>query len=93
MPNSVRPVKFLGLFPVHYYDEHQGMDFFDTRNSYPAFALKNTDGFSEQKEIRAVWAPIIRDIDITPANLNVADLRLYTCPHQKLEVSGCCAST
>ena len=84
--NKLMPVKFLGLFEVHYYDEEIGMDFFDDKNSYPAFMLKNHDGFSTQKEIRAVWEPTTKE-DITPINLNEQRLRSYVNFYRSLEIS------
>lgn len=74
--NLQNPVRFLGLFYVHYYDECNGMDFFDSKNGYPAFCLKGSADFSNQKEIRAVWQPIGRG-DITPVNLKVKGLGHY----------------
>ncbi|EGQ9112576.1 hypothetical protein GA073_19215 [Vibrio alginolyticus] len=74
---KISPVKFLGLFEVHYYDENNGMDFYDKKNGLPAFCLKNYDGFSSQKEIRAVWQPLTNQ-KISPINLNVEGLKRYT---------------
>jgi hypothetical protein len=74
--NDIKPVKFLGLFDVHYYDEKNGMDFFDPKNSLPAFCLKDHDGFSNQKEIRAVWQPM-KNENIHPINLSVRELVNY----------------
>lgn len=70
---SHRSVRFLGLFEVHYYNEDKGMDFFDSKESFPAFSMKNYDGFSDQKEIRAVWQPLSKK-PIEPINLNVPGL-------------------
>ncbi|MFS1930586.1 hypothetical protein BCU25_016460 [Vibrio cyclitrophicus] len=74
--NRITPVQFLGLFEVHYYDEKNGMDFFDPLNGHPAFCLKDYDGFSTQKEMRAVWEPL-NDGEIKPINLNVEGLGRY----------------
>ncbi len=52
------------------------MDFFDPLNGYPAFGLKDYDGFSNQKEIRAVWKSVDNQ-EISPINLNVAGLGRY----------------
>ncbi|MFQ2508130.1 hypothetical protein ACK31R_09795 [Aeromonas caviae] len=73
--NKHNAVQFIGLYQVHYYDEKKGMDLFDPRNDYPAFCLKDYDGFSNQKEIRAVWKPL-RNEAISPINLNVISLGL-----------------
>lgn len=81
--NKKRPVRFLGLHEVHYYNEKQGMDFFDPKNSFPAFALKDFDGFSEQKEVRAVWVPISEE-DIHPIVLHDTRLRAYVRLHRKI---------
>ena len=81
--NKVRSVKYLGLFEVHYYDEKNGMDFFDSKNSYPAFMLKDHDGFSTQKEIRAVWEPIGKE-DIEPIFIKDKKLRAYVSLHRKV---------
>ena len=86
--NTVRPVKFLGLFQVHYYDEKHGMDYFDPRNSHPAFALKDHDGFSVQKEVRAVWSPLITTQDIEPINLLIRQLPSYVEFHNSLKKPG-----
>lgn len=82
--NKIRPVKFLGLFEVHYYDEKNGMDFFDPKNSYPAFMLKDYDGFSTQKEIRAVWEPIEKE-EIEPIFIKDIKLRSYVNLHAKVQ--------
>ena len=74
--NNHSAVQFLGLFDVHYYDEKKGMDFFDPLNAHPAFCLKDYDGFSNQKEIRAVWKPLVEK-DISPINLQVPGLGRY----------------
>ncbi|ENM5891575.1 hypothetical protein E5115_004090 [Vibrio mimicus] len=74
--NAINPVRFLGLFEVHYYDEQNGMDYLDPKTYFPAFSLKDYDGFSSQKEIRAVWQPIKND-PIFPLNLNVSGLSNY----------------
>ncbi len=74
--NKHNVVKFIGLFQVHYYDEKKGMDFFDPLNGHPAFCLKDYDGFSNQKEIRAVWQPVDNQA-IRPINLNVTGLGSY----------------
>lgn len=55
--NTIVPVRYLGLFQVHYYDEKRGMDWFDPKESFPAFALKDHADFSDQTEMRAVWQP------------------------------------
>ncbi|EOX3942302.1 hypothetical protein ACPHXT_000724 [Vibrio alginolyticus] len=71
--NSITPVKFLGLFEVHYYDENRGMDFFDPLHHQPGFCLKGYDDFSSQKEVRAVWEPL-KNIEISPLVLEVVNL-------------------
>lgn len=73
--NKHNAVKFMGLYQVHYYDEDKGMDLLDPHNGYPAFCLKDYNGFSNQKEVRAVWAPL-RNEAISPVNLNVISLGL-----------------
>jgi len=82
--NKIRHVKFLGLFEVHYYDEKNGMDFFDTKNAYPAFMLKDYDGFSTQKEIRAVWETIEKE-EIEPIFIKDIKLRAYVNLHAKVQ--------
>ncbi|CDU01485.1 hypothetical protein VCR3J2_530100 [Vibrio coralliirubri] len=74
--NERTSVEFLGLFKVHYYNEKEGMDFFDDLNPLPAFSLKDYDGFSNQSEIRAVWRPL-ETKEISPVNLNVDGLYRY----------------
>lgn len=74
--NKSNAVQFLGLFQVRYYDEKKGMDLFDPLNAHPAFCLKDYDGFSNQKEIRAVWKPLTNKT-ITPINLNILGLGRY----------------
>ena len=63
--NDVVPVRYLGLFKVHYYNEKGGMDWFDPKESYPAFALKDHADFSDQTEVRAVWQPLSAN-DVEP---------------------------
>ncbi len=81
--NELVPVKLLGVCKIHYYNENTGMDFFDPKNSYPAFMLKGCTGFAEQKEIRAVWQPnTLKDIE--PIIINDTRLSTHVEYHRSL---------
>ena len=81
--NAIIPVRYLGLHQVHYYNEKRGMDLFDPKESFPAFALKDHAEFADQTEIRAVWQPISTN-DIESKILSNRLLGSYVKRHRSL---------